>query len=98
VRVGDLALGTHDSLAHGRLGDQEGAGDLAGGQASERAQRERHTRLHLQRRVAAGEDQPQPIVDHRALVVHRWLLLVLGIQPRQLSQPRGAIRHRPVPP
>jgi hypothetical protein len=37
VRVGDLALGPHDPLAHGRLGDQERAGDLAGRQAPERA-------------------------------------------------------------
>ena len=95
ARVGDLALRAHDPLAHGRLGDQEGAGDLAGRHAPERAQRERHTRGHLQRRVAAGEDQPQPVVDDRALVVHGWLH-VLGVQARQLGQALGAIGHRPV--
>src|ERR671911_429014 len=46
--------------------------------------------------MAAGEDQPQPIVDDRALIVHRWLLLLLGIEARQLGQPLGAIGHRPV--
>ena len=46
--------------------------------------------------MAAGEDQPQPVVDDRALVVHGWLL-VLGVQARQLGQPLGAIGHRPVP-
>src|SRR5688572_2863050 len=59
----------------------------------ERAQRERRARRHLQRGMAAGEDQPQPIVDDRALVVHRWLL-VLGVQARQLGQPLGAIGDR----
>jgi hypothetical protein len=96
VRLGDLALGAHDPLAHGRLGDQEGAGDLPGGQAPERAQRERHPRRHLQRRVAAGEDQPQPVVDDRALVIHRRLL-VLGVQAHQLGKAVGAVGHRPVP-
>ena len=95
VRVRDLALGAHDPLAHRRLGDQERAGDLARRHAAERPQRERHARRHVQRRVAAGEDQPQPVVDDRALVVHRRLL-VLGVQARQLGQPLGAIRHRPV--
>jgi hypothetical protein len=96
ARVGDLALGAHDPLAHGGLRDQEGARDLAGRHAAERAQRERHARGHLQRRMAAGEDQPQPVVDDRALVIHRWLL-VLGVQAHQLGQPLGAVGHRPVP-
>jgi len=30
ARVGDLALGAHDPLAHRRLGDEEGTGDFAG--------------------------------------------------------------------
>ena len=96
ARVGDLALRAHDPLAHGRLGDQERTGDLAGRHASERSQRERDARRHLQRGVAAGEDQPQPVVDDRALVVHRWLL-VLGVQAREVGQALGAIGHRPVP-
>ena len=95
ARVGDLALRAHDPLAHGRLGDQERAGDLAGRHAAERAQRERHSRGHLQRRVAAGEDEPQPVVHDRALVIHGWLR-VLGVQARQLGQALGAIGHRPV--
>jgi hypothetical protein len=28
LRVADLALGSHESLSHRRLGDEEGAGDL----------------------------------------------------------------------
>ena len=93
----DLALRAHDALAHGRLRDQEGARDLAGAQAAERAQCERHARRQVQRRVTAGEDQPQPIVDDHALVVH-GRLLGLGEQARQLGQPFGAVGHRPGPP
>ena len=46
--------------------------------------------------MTAGEDQPQPVVDDRALVLHGWLL-VLGVQARQLGQPLGAIHDRSVP-
>ena len=41
----DLALGPHQPLRHRRLGDQEGAGDLVGRQAAERAQGERDLRV-----------------------------------------------------
>jgi hypothetical protein len=70
MRVCDLALRAHDPLAHGRLGHKERASDLAGRHPAERPQCERHPRRHLQRWVAAGEDQPQPVVDDRALVLH----------------------------
>ena len=92
VRVRDLALRTDDPLAHRRLGDQERAGDLAGGQAAERSQRERDARGHVQRGVTTGEDQPQTVVDDRAVVFHRRL----GVEQRQLGQPLGAIPHGPV--
>jgi hypothetical protein len=55
--VPDLALGPGESLRHGRLGEHEGAGDLRGGEAAERAQRERDLGVERERRVAAGEDQ-----------------------------------------
>ena len=97
VRVGDLALRAHDPLAHRRLGDEEGASDLAGRQAAERPQRERHARRHVERRVAAGEDQPQPVVDDRALVVHGRLLMAGLLQPCQLGQALGAVGDGPVP-
>ena len=71
VRVGDLALRAHEPLAHRRLGDEERARDLARRQAAQRAQRERHARRQIQRRMAAGEDQPQPVVDDRARLAHR---------------------------
>ena len=48
--------------------------------------------------MAAGEDQAQPVVDdHAPVVVHRRLLLVLGLEGHQLGQPLGAVGHRPVP-
>jgi hypothetical protein len=47
--------------AHGTLGHQEGAGDLGHGQTADHAQRQRHAGFHCQRRVAAGEDQPQAV-------------------------------------
>jgi hypothetical protein len=58
----DLALGPHQPLGHGRLGNQEGAGDLGSGQAAERPQGERVLRVNGQRRAAAGEDELEPLV------------------------------------
>ncbi len=63
-RVADLALCAHEPLGHRRLGHEEDACDLGGGQTAERAQRQRDLRLEAQRRVTAGEDQPQPVVLH----------------------------------
>ncbi len=60
--VADLAFGAYQSLRQGRLRKQEGAGDLRCGEAAERSQREGHARLGRKRRVATGEDQPQPVV------------------------------------
>ena len=65
ARRADLALGPHQPLLHRRLAGQEGPRDLGGGEAAERAQRERHARLGRERRVAAGEEQAQPVVGDR---------------------------------
>ena len=46
-----------------------------GGEPGERAQRERDLGLDRQRRVAAGEDQAQPVVGDAAVVDHRWWLV-----------------------
>ena len=62
--VGDLALGAHEPLRHRGLGHEERARDLRHRQAAERPQRQRHARLGGERRVAAGEHQPQPVVGH----------------------------------
>ena len=66
--MGDLPLGPEQPLAHGRLGGQEGPGDRVGGQAGDHLERQRDPGLHRQGGVAAGEDQPQPVVGRRAPV------------------------------
>ena len=58
----DLALGAHQALRRRRLGFEEGARDLARAQAAERAQGEGHLRRLGEGRMAAGEDEAQPIV------------------------------------
>ena len=82
-RVADLALRADEALRHRRLGDQEGAGDLRRRQAAERAQGERDPRLRRERRVAAGEDQPQAVVGE-----------LVGVTARSSPSARAA-RARP---
>ena len=78
-----------------RLADQEGAGHLGRGQAAHQPQRERHLRRPVERGVAAGHDQPQPVV--RDLVLRpvvdesRTRLDVVLDQQRQV-----AVLHAPV--
>ena len=60
----DLALGAHQALRHRRLRDQEGAGDLVGGEAAQRAQGQRHLGVEGERRVAAGEDELEALVGN----------------------------------
>ena len=66
--LGEGALGPHDALRQGRLGHQERARDLVGGQPAEQAQRERDARVGRQHRVTGREDQPEQVVAD--LVVH----------------------------
>ena len=70
----DLRLRPHQPLGHGLLGHQEGPGDGGRGQRADHPQGQRHLRLQAERRVAAGEDQPQQIV-----VTERRLGLVSGL-------------------
>src|SRR5712692_302839 len=62
----DLALGPDQPLGHGRLGYQEGARDLGGGEPAKEPERQRDLDADGDRRVAASEDQPQPLVAHDA--------------------------------
>nr|WP_240197035.1 hypothetical protein [Nonomuraea lactucae] len=62
----DLGLRAGDPPLQGGLLDQEGAGDLGHGQTADHAQRQRHPGLDPQRRVTAGEDQPEPVVGDGA--------------------------------
>ena len=66
--IADLPLGADDPLGHRRLGHEEGARDLRRREAAEQAQGQRDLRLARQRRVAAGEDEPQPVVAHGSLL------------------------------
>ena len=60
--LADLVLGAHDALRHGRRGHQIGAGDFLGGEVAHFPQGQRHPGVGGQRRVAAGEDQPQAVI------------------------------------
>ena len=62
VRGGDLLLGAGDPGGHGRLADQERPGYVRGGYAADQPQRQSHLRLGGQRRVTAGEHQPEPVI------------------------------------
>jgi hypothetical protein len=64
---GDLLLGTGDPGGHGRLAGQERVRDLGGSQPAQQPQSERDPRVHGERGVAAGEDQPQPVIGDRVL-------------------------------
>src|SRR5581483_8854376 len=54
-----------EALGERRLQQQERAGDLAGREAAERAQRQGHLRLQGERRVAAREEQLEALVGER---------------------------------
>ena len=74
--VGDPLLGAQQPLAHRRLADQEHPGHLLGRQPRDDLERERDPRLHRQRWMAAGEDEPEPVVGD-GTVVHCGLLHLL---------------------
>jgi hypothetical protein len=96
--VADLALGADDPLGHGRLGHQQRPGDLGRGQPGQRPQRERDPRLERQRRVAAGEDEPEPVIaDAAAITVGRRQVPARQfssgrLQQRRLAQLGGLVR------
>ena len=64
--VPDLPLGPHQPLGHGRIGHQEGSGDLLGGQSAQGPEREGHAGFCGQGRMAAREHQAQPVVGDGA--------------------------------
>jgi hypothetical protein len=65
----DLGLGANNALRHGRRRHQECARDLFRRQTPERAERERHLRLGGERGMAAREDEPQPVLGHRQVLL-----------------------------
>ncbi len=76
--VADLLLGAHDPLGDGRLRHQVGPGDLRHLEPAEQAQGEGGLRERRERRVAAGEDQPELVVAHRS-----HLLGLVGLVQQQ---------------
>ena len=62
MRFGECPLSADDALGDSRLGDEEGASDLVGGQASEQAEGERHPRLGREHGMAGDEHQAQQVV------------------------------------
>ena len=90
----DLRLRAHQALGHGRVTDQEGAGDLLGAQAAEGAKRQRHLGVERERRMAAGEDELEALV--RDLDVLEVVFHGLGpIQELGLGG-EGAVAAQPV--
>jgi hypothetical protein len=96
--VADLALGADDPLRHRRLGHQQRAGDLGRGQPGQRPQRERDPRLERQRRMAAGEDEPETVIADAAAVaaglrqVPARQIGASRLQPGRLAQLGGLVR------
>ena len=74
---GQGALGPHDALRDGGLGDQEGPGDLGGGQPAEQPQGEGGARLGRQHRMAGDKDQPQQVIAD--VIIHRVHVRLPGI-------------------
>ncbi len=93
VRGLDLGLGTGDPLRHRRLLHEERAGDLGDGEPADQPQRQGNSCFRGERGVAAGEDQPQPVVLHRpggdgrAVVAQPVCRLLLHVAAGLASQP-----------
>ena len=101
LRRRDLLLRPSDPLRHRGLGHEERLRDLSHGQLTEEAERQRDPRLRCERRVAAGEQQPQSVVLDwsgvlvgRVVVVHEGRLvlraaLLLAADPVDRAVARG---------
>jgi len=71
--LADRALGAHEALRDRGLGHEECARDLDRAQPAYQPQREGHAALGGQRRMAAREDQSQPVVGNRLRIDHLGL-------------------------
>ena len=81
-------------LRHRLLRDEESAGDLFGGQVAERPECERDLAVKGQRRVAAGEEQLEPLVGNRRLI-HLVLHGLRNVEQAGLLG-QGAVPSNPV--
>jgi hypothetical protein len=84
ARVADLPFRAHESLRERRLRDEKRTRDLVRLQAGHLAERQRDLRLDGERRVAAREDEAEPVVGDRAHV-----LFLFGAE---LFEPREELR------
>ena len=87
----DLPLGPDQALGDGRLGHEEGPGDLGGLEPGDEPQRQRKLGLGGEGRMAAGEDQPQAVIVHRSHLGH----LGVGVQQGRLCLAARAGRLAP---
>ena len=86
----DLVLGAHQALRHRRFLDQKGPGDLGGGETADQTKRQRHPGLGRERRVAAGEEQSQPVVADGGRIQWRGgVVLVIDVQSQRGLTGRG---------
>ncbi len=83
----DLALGAHQALGHGRLGDEERARDLRRREPAERSQSECDLRVDGERGVTAREDELEALVAEWRRV-HRLLGGLLGFEQSRLRRQR----------
>ncbi len=110
-RLADLRLGANDALGEGADAGKEGAGDFLGGQAAYLAKGERGLRIRRQGGVAAGEDEPQPVIGDALVFDHRLLggfalemngeIVPRGVEAGAAAEPvdrlEAAGRHQPCP-
>ena len=97
-RVTDLALGPDETLGHGRLRDQERVRDLRGGQAAEQPEGQRDLGGRAERGMAAGEQQPEPVVAHGPLLGGFGARCFLaGLEQGGLGVPAGPRRFAAQP-
>jgi hypothetical protein len=101
--AGQRTLGPADPLRHRRLGDVEGVGDLARGEAGDGAQGQRHLGRGREVGVAAAEEQEERVVAlfgggrRRRLGGHRLLAALAGVDEppgRDGRQPRARVARR----
>ncbi len=89
-----FALARTMRWASGGRSGEEGAGDLLGGEAADLAQRQRHLGVRRQGRMAAGEDQPQPVVLDALVLPRRGIAGVCASSRSASSASEASKRAR----
>ena len=87
ARGADLPLRAHEPLRERLLRHEERARDLRRREPADEPQRQRDLRVRRERRMAAREEEREPLVGDRRLVVHRFLRL-------RRARPRARARRR----